>query len=95
MGEEILINVEKHETRVAVVEQGLLQNIYVERTHSRGIVGNIYNAKVLRILPGLQSAFVDFGHSNAGFIHVTDLVDQRASSEDGQAGELPKIEAAI
>lgn len=89
MEEEILINVAQRETRVAVIEQGLLQQIFVERSDSRGIVGNIYKGKVLRILPGLQSAFVDFGHSKAGFIHVTDLIDMRATSDSKE--ELPAL----
>ncbi len=94
--EEILVNVARCETRVAVVEQGLLQQIFVERSHARGIVGNIYKGKVLRVLPGLQSAFVDFGHTKAGFIHVTDLIDTRVTgdAEEGSP-ELPKIETLL
>jgi ribonuclease G len=96
MGEEILISVAPHETRVAVVEQGLLQQIFVERSYARGIVGNIYKGKVLRILPGLQSAFVDIGQAKAGFIHVTDLIDMRVSGNEGdETRELPRIETLI
>jgi ribonuclease G len=96
MDEEILINVAQRETRVAVIEQGLLQHIYVERSHARGIVGNIYKGKVLRILPGLQSAFVDFGHNKAGFIHVTDLIDMRVTADPGDnPAELPRIETLL
>ena len=65
MAEEIIISVSSHETRVAVVEQGLLQEIFIERFHTRGTVGNIYKGKVVRILPGMQSAFVDIGHERA------------------------------
>jgi ribonuclease G len=94
--EEILINVAQCETRVAVIEQGMLQHIFVERSHARGIVSNIYKGKVLRILPGLQSAFVDFGHSKAGFIHVSDLIDMRVNGdlEEGPS-ELPRIETLL
>lgn len=96
MEEEILINVAQRETRVAVIEQGLLQQIFVERSDSRGIVGNIYKGKVLRILPGLQSAFVDFGHSKAGFIHVTDLIDMRATSDsEAELPALPRIASLL
>jgi ribonuclease G len=96
MDEEILINVAQRETRVAVLEQGLLQHIFVERSHARGIVSNIYKGKVLRILPGLQSAFVDFGHSKAGFIHVTDLIEMRVSADpDDDPPELPRIETLL
>ncbi len=74
MTEEIVINVSQHESRVAVVEQGLLQEIFIERTRSPGTVGNIYRGKVIRILPGMQSAFVDVGQERAAFMHVSDLI---------------------
>jgi ribonuclease G len=75
MAEEIIISVSPHETRVAVVEQGLMQEIFLERSHTPGTVGNVYKGKVLRVLPGMQSAFVDIGHAKAAFLHVTDLID--------------------
>jgi ribonuclease G len=73
MSEEILINVTPVETRVAVVENGMLQEVYIERTSSRGIVGNIYKGKVVRVLPGMEAAFVDVGLERAAFIHVSDI----------------------
>ena len=79
MAEEIIINVSPHETRVAVVEQGLLQEISIERVHTRGTVGNIYKGKVSRILPGLQSAFVEIGQARTAFMHITDLVESQDS----------------
>ncbi|XOV87262.1 MAG: ribonuclease G [Pseudomonadota bacterium] len=75
MSEEVIISVSRHETRVAVVSQGLLQEIFIERFHTRGTLGNIYKGKVSRILPGMQSAFVDIGQARAAFMHITDLVD--------------------
>ena len=75
MGEEIIVSVSPLETRVAVVEQGLLQEIFIERVHARVTVGNIYKGKVVRILPGIQSAFVEIGQAKAAFMHITDLVD--------------------
>ena len=75
MAEEIFINVSANETRVGVVEQGLLQEVFIERTETKSSIGNIYKGKVVRILPGMQSAFVDIGHEKAGFMHVTDLID--------------------
>ncbi|MFT4714258.1 MAG: ribonuclease G [Candidatus Azotimanducaceae bacterium] len=75
MGEEIIVSVSPLETRVAVVEQGLLQEIFIERVHARVTVGNIYQGKVSRILPGIQSAFVDIGQEKAAFMHITDLID--------------------
>jgi len=73
MSEEILINVTPMETRVAVVENGMVQEIYIERTQHKGIVGNIYKGKVVRVLPGMQAAFVDVGLERASFIHTSDF----------------------
>ncbi len=73
MSEEILINVTPVETRVAVVENGMLQEVYIERTSRRGLVGNIYKGKVVRVLPGMEAAFVDIGLERAAFIHVSDI----------------------
>ncbi|MEH6580371.1 MAG: ribonuclease G [Halioglobus sp.] len=84
MAEEILINVSPMETRVAVIEQGVLQDVYIERTAARGIVGNIYVGKVVRVLPGMQAAFVDFGGERTGFLHASDI---RGNEESGQGGQ--------
>lgn len=73
MSEEILINMTPVETRVAVVENGMLQEVYIERASKRGIVGNIYKGKVVRVLPGMEAAFVDIGLERAAFIHVSDI----------------------
>jgi len=73
MSSEILINITPMETRVALVEDGVLQEVSVERTQNRGIVGNIYKGKVVRVLPGMQAAFVDIGLEKAGFLHVDDI----------------------
>lgn len=73
MSEEILINVTPRETRVALVENGVLQEVYIERTRKRGIVGNIYKGKVSRVLPGMQAAFVDIGLDRAAFLHASDI----------------------
>ncbi|MEK7191532.1 MAG: ribonuclease G [Pseudomonadota bacterium] len=73
MSEEILINVTPQETRVAVVENGVLQEVHIERTGHRGIVGNIYKGKVARVLPGMQAAFVDIGLDRAAFLHAADV----------------------
>ncbi|OED43704.1 ribonuclease G [Endozoicomonas sp. (ex Bugula neritina AB1)] len=73
MSEEILMNITPMESRVALVENGVLQEIYIERARSRGIVGNIYKGKVVRVLPGMQAAFVDIGLERAAFIHVSEI----------------------
>ena len=71
--QDILINWAPQETRVAVVENGAVQEFHVERTLERGLVGNIYLGKVSRVLPGMQSAFIDIGLDRAAFLHVADL----------------------
>ena len=70
----ILINVTSQETRVALVENGILAELYLERNRDRGIVGNIYKGKVVRVLPGMQAAFVDIGMERACFLYVTDVL---------------------
>ncbi|MEZ5739463.1 MAG: ribonuclease G [Burkholderiaceae bacterium] len=76
--EEILINSTAHETRVALTQQGALQELHIERTSSRGLVGNIYLGKVSRVLPGMQSAFIDIGLERAAFLHVADVWQARS-----------------
>lgn len=71
---ELLINVAPREVRVAVIENGLLQEVHVERPNRRGLVGNIYKGKVVRVLPGMQAAFVEIGLERAGFLHVSDVM---------------------
>ena len=73
-GQDILINWAPQETRVAIVENGAVQELHVERTLERGLVGNVYLGKVVRVLPGMQSAFVDIGLERAAFLHVADLL---------------------
>ncbi len=73
MNGEILVNVTPMETRVALVENGIAQEVFIERSQSRGIVGNIYQGKVVRVLPGMQAAFVDIGLERAAFIHSGDI----------------------
>ncbi len=81
MQEDILINWSPQETRVAVVENGALQELHVERTLERGLVGNVYLGKVSRVLPGMQSAFIDIGLERAAFLHVADVWHPPAEGE--------------
>ncbi|MGL5121350.1 MAG: ribonuclease G, partial [Plesiomonas shigelloides] len=74
MTAELLINVTPSETRIAMVEGGVLQEVHIEREAKRGIVGNIYKGKVSRVLPGMQAAFVDIGLEKAAFLHASDIV---------------------
>ncbi|HEU4709897.1 MAG TPA: ribonuclease G [Methylophilaceae bacterium] len=75
MSESILINVTPQETRVAVLEQGVVQELHIERSTSLGLVGNIYRGEVCRVLPGMQSAFVEIGLQRAAFLHVADILE--------------------
>jgi len=75
MSEEILINVTPQETRIGIIENGILQEVHIERTNKRGMVGNISKGKVSRVLPGMQSAFIDIGLERTGFLHISDIVD--------------------
>ncbi len=81
MSAEILINVTPQETRVALVESGILQEIFIERTSNRGITGNIYKGKVCRVLPGMQAAFVDIGLERAAFLHASDILHNNHNVE--------------
>jgi ribonuclease G len=92
MPQDILINWAPQETRVAVVEQGAVQELHVERSLERGLVGNIYLGKVARVLPGMQSAFIDIGLERAGFLHVADLMSSIAGRH--AEGDAAKLEAA-
>jgi ribonuclease G len=80
MSEEILINVTPQETRVAVLYLGVVQELHIERAGSRGLVGNVYLGKVCRVLPGMQSAFIDIGLDRAAFLHVGDIVEARGEN---------------
>lgn len=73
MSDEILVNATPMETRVAIIENGMLQELMIERSQNRGVVGNIYRGKVLRVLPGMQAAFIDIGFEKAAFIHAADI----------------------
>jgi len=91
--QDILINWAPQETRVAVVENGAVQELHVERTLERGLVGNIYAGRVARVLPGMQSAFIDIGLERAAFLHVADVhvngSTPRADHNNGGAPQTP------
>ncbi|VAW34279.1 Ribonuclease G [hydrothermal vent metagenome] len=90
MSEEILINSTPNETRVALVESGMLQEVLLERNRKSSIVGNIYIGRVEKVLPGLQAAFVNIGIQNSAFMHVSDICSQqkviRLEGEERQQG---------
>jgi len=87
--EEILINVTPSEVRAALLENGVLQEVHIERAAKRGLISNIYKGRVSRVLPGMQAAFIDIGQERTAFLHVSDLVP-RTSANDA-ADEAPNI----
>jgi ribonuclease G len=92
MQHDILINWSPQETRVALVENGALQEIHIERSLERGLVGNIYSGRVARVLPGMQSAFIDIGMDRSAFLHVADVFNgnqPRYSDGDNQVPVVP------
>lgn len=89
MNEEILINVTPQETRIALVQQGAVQELHIERSVSRGRVGNIFLGKVVRVLPGMQSAFIDIGLERAAFLHVADIWQARVDGHPGHHNQQP------
>lgn len=82
MSEELLINVTPQETRVAYVENGVLQEVHIERAHRRGLVGNVYKGTVSRVLPGMQAAFIEIGLERTAFLHVSDIVPTAAEKQE-------------
>jgi ribonuclease G len=88
MNEEFLINFTPQETRVALLQQGVVQELHIERTNGRGIVGNIYLGRVVRVLPGMQSAFIDVGLERTAFLHVGDIWSEKAVG-NGHDGPRP------
>ena len=89
MSDNLLINITPQETRVALIFQGAVQELHIERTLSRGLVGNIYLGKVVRVLPGMQSAFIDIGLERAAFLHVADIWDARPQGHEGNSNNVP------
>ena len=84
MSEEILINVTPQETRVAVMQQGVAQELHIERGSHLGIVSNVYVGRVIRVLPGMQSAFIDIGLERSAFLHVADIWENRNNIDAAQ-----------
>jgi len=102
MSVELLVNVAPFETRIARIENGQAEELYIERERERGLKGNIYKGRVQRVLPGIQAAFVDIGLEKAGFLYAGDIVSQEKNESDlpnmdenqGENGEEPGDESA-
>src|SRR5256885_5828664 len=109
MSKEMIISSNGHETQVAILEEDLVSEIFVERERQRGAVGNIYKGRVSKVLPGMQCAFIDIGLERDGFLYVSDVIDtieefDRLESDDEAAdgarkgrdrGPQPKIEELL
>ena len=93
MKKEMLINVlQPEESRIAIVEDGVLEELYVERSSAENYVGNIYKGRVVRVLPGMQAAFVDIGLEKAAFLYVADVFDAMEEYESFMEGNGTKKE---
>jgi ribonuclease G len=98
MTKELIVNTTSHETRVALLENGHIAELYIERSRERSIVSNIYRGRVIRVLPGMQAAFVDIGLDKAAFLYVADVLDEIEAVEQfievGQPPHQPTAESS-
>ena len=95
MSVQIAINSTREETRVAVIENRVVTELYIDRHRNRGIVGNVYKGRVVKVLPGMQAAFVDIGQERAAFLYVADAstsVDDYGQLMDEEDGEGDHID---
>ncbi len=98
MTKEMIISTNGHETMVAILEDDLVAEIFVERERQRGVVGNVYKGRVSKVLPGMQSSFIDLGLERDGFLYVAEVIDtleefeklEAADEEDGTARRDPR-----
>src|SRR5271154_6814730 len=95
MSTEILINAGTHEARAAVVESGVLQEVFLERSSRRGLISNIYKGRVSRVLPGMQAAFVEIGMERTAFLHASDIFDSRHEATGIEAPRTENIRSLV
>jgi ribonuclease G len=95
MANELVVNTTSHETRIALIENGTITELYIERSRVKGIVGNIYKGRVIRVLPGMQAAFVDIGLEKATFLYVADVFEAIEDYETFMEGNDKKNEEQI
>ena len=93
MSKELVISASSHERRVAILEEGQLVEIYIEREKEFALVGSIYKGRVTRVLPGMQSAFVDIGLDGDAFLYVSDVFENLEDYDHGHAHVEPQIQA--
>src|SRR5512136_3427709 len=87
MNKEMIVTSNGHQTMVAILEDDQVVEVSVERERQRGVVGNVYKGRVSKVLPGMQSAFVDIGLERDGFLYVSDVVDTREAFEKMETGD--------
>ena len=87
MNKEMIVTSNGHQTMVAILEDDLVSEVFIERERQRGVVGNVYKGRVSKVLPGMQSAFVDIGLDRDGFLYVSDVVDTLEEFERLESGE--------
>ena len=93
MNKEMIISSNGHETRVAILEDDQLAELFVEREQNRGVVGNVYKGRVSKVLPGMQSSFVDIGLERDGFLYVSDVIanlDEYDKDDEDTEGAVAK-----
>ena len=91
ISKEILVNITPQETRVAILENGMVHEIYIERRRSKGLVGNIYKGRVARVLPGMEAAFVEVGLERAAFLHVSDVAQARQAGNESGIAHISQV----
>src|SRR5438094_1816866 len=87
MNKETIVSSNGHETIVAILEDDLVAEVFIERERQRGIVGNVYKGRVSKVLPGMQSSFVDVGLERDGFLYVSEVIDTLEEFERLEAGD--------
>src|SRR5579862_4862403 len=95
MTKEMIISSNGHETIVAILEDDLVAEIFVERERQRGVVGNVYKGRVSKVLPGMQSSFIDLGLERDGFLYVADVLTSPADLDAGEDEQEEKPQAKI
>lgn len=95
MNKEMLVSTNDHETMVAILEEDQLVELFIERERNRGVVGNVYKGRVSKVLPGMQSAFVDLGLERDGFLYVTDVVNTQEMFDQLESGDEEDLAAAV
>src|SRR5262249_20822264 len=95
MNKEMIVSSNDHETMVAILEDDQLVELFIERERNRGVVGNVYKGRVSKVLPGMQSAFVDLGLERDGFLYVTDVVNTQEMFDQLESGDEEDLAAAV